>query len=75
MMKDRRDLHGRYVIPSESVDATRSFSAARLLAEPRAVGVELAQEMFTSMGLHVQDQVLLDWQAQVFGGGSVQTPE
>lgn len=70
-----RDLHGRYVIPSESVDATGSFSAARLLAEPRAVGVELAQEMLASMGLRVQEQVLLDWQAQVFGGGSAQTPQ
>ena len=37
-----------------------------LLAETRQVGVELAQHLLGQFGLKVPDQVLLDWQAQVF---------
>lgn len=63
------ELNGRYLIPTAIV-ASGSFPSARLLSDTRAVGVELAQQIFRAIGLDVPDQVFLDWQAQVFGGES-----
>lgn len=62
----KRELDGPYLVASNTLHASASVDSARLLTETRHVGVELAQLLFGQFGLQVPDQVLLDWQAQVF---------
>jgi hypothetical protein len=40
--------------------------SARLIASPRQVGVTLAQLLLQQFGLDLQDQILMDWQEQIF---------
>lgn len=62
-----RDLHGPYVTSLDKMEATVTMDAGRLLSETRQVGVELAQLLMGQFGLNVPDQVLMDWQSQIFG--------
>lgn len=60
-----RGLDRDYVIHADRVHAAETRSTAELLADPRSVGVTLAQSMFRKFGLDVPDKVLIDWQEQV----------
>jgi hypothetical protein len=59
-----RELHGPYTVDAEQLYKARTLDVARLVAEPRAIGVELAQDIFGQFGADLPDQVLLDWQHQ-----------
>ena len=61
-----RELHGLYYAPANVLVANLDAATPRLLAQPRVVGVELSQQLFQQFGLAVPDQVLFDWQAEVF---------
>lgn len=60
----KRELHGPYPIAADALGATAVVESARLLADTRQVGVELAQQVLRQFGLNVPDQVLYDWQAK-----------
>lgn len=60
----KRELNGPYLISAGTLEAIAVVDCSRLLAAPREVGVELAQQLLHQFGLDVPDQVLLDWQAQ-----------
>lgn len=60
-----RELHGPYTVDVEQVHTSRTLDVARLVAEPRAIGVELAQDIFGQFGTDLPDQVLFDWQQQI----------
>lgn len=64
-----RDLNGSYLISANELEATVVVNSARLLADTREVGVELAQQLLHQFGLDVPDKVLFDWQDQVFNRG------
>lgn len=59
-----RELHGPYRISASQLVAAESVDSARMIAEPRNVGVELTQQLLRPFGLQVPDQVLWDWQDQ-----------
>jgi hypothetical protein len=61
----KRELHGPYVTPLNTMKASVIVDAGRLLGETRHVGVELTQLLLGQFGLNVPDQVLMDWQAQI----------
>jgi hypothetical protein len=64
----KRDLPGRYVVNAEHLDADEVTDSTRLIEDPRSVGVKLTQGLLRQFGLDVADQLLLDWQDQIFGG-------
>lgn len=57
-----RELDRDYLIHADRLAAADTRSTTDLLADPRKVGVALAQSLFTKFGLNVPDQVLVDWQ-------------
>ncbi|MFT4288781.1 hypothetical protein [Nocardioides sp.] len=57
-----RELHDDYLIHTDRLEASETCSTAELLANPRGVGVALAQTLFKRFGLDLPDQVLIDWQ-------------
>lgn len=59
-----RELHRSYTVDAEQLYTSRTLDVARLVAEPRAIGVELAQDIFGQFGADLPDQVLFDWQEQ-----------
>ncbi len=59
-----RELDRDYTMHADRLHAVKTHSTAELLADPRRVGVALAQAILTKFGLKVPDQVLLDWQEQ-----------
>lgn len=60
----RRDLDRDYLIHADRLHAVETLSTAGLLADPRTVGVALAQSTFRKFGLKLPDQVLNDWEEQ-----------
>ncbi|WP_109474816.1 helix-turn-helix domain-containing protein [Ornithinimicrobium cavernae] len=62
----QRELHGPYRMASNELETQLGVSTTRLVADTRTVGVELAQGLLRQFGLGVPDQVLFDWQEQVF---------
>ncbi len=62
----KRDLNGSYLISANQLEATVVVDSARLLADTREVGVELAQQLLHQFGLDVPNKVLYDWQDEVF---------
>lgn len=65
----KRELHGPYYAPAGHLVAALDAATPRLLSQPRVVGVELAQQLLQQFGLNVSDQVLFEWQSEVFNGG------
>jgi hypothetical protein len=63
-----RELHAHYLIHANRLTSAETRSTENLLADPRAVGIALAQTLFKQFGLNVSDQVLIDWQDQVLRG-------
>lgn len=61
----KRELHGPYLTRAESVTASVALTAPALLATPRTVGIDLAQQILRKFGLNVADKVLTDWQDSV----------
>jgi hypothetical protein len=62
----RRELHGPYMVGADRLEFARMVGSAQLLEAPRGVGVDLAQGLLSQFGLTIPDQVLFDWQEQVF---------
>lgn len=56
-----------YIVSADRLEANDVIASTTLIAEPRAVGVQLTQQLLRQFGAEVSDQVLLDWQGQVFG--------
>jgi hypothetical protein len=61
-----RDLHGPYIVQADVLVAESKLGTSSLVADPLTVGVSLAQQLLGQFGLDVPDQLLRDWQAQVF---------
>lgn len=57
-----RELHGRYITHAEVLTARVVHPAPALLATPRAIGVDLAQQILRKFGLDVPDKTLMEWQ-------------
>lgn len=57
-----RELHGRYITQAEVLTARVVHPAPALLATPRAIGVDLAQQILRKFGLDVPDKTLMEWQ-------------
>jgi hypothetical protein len=62
----QRELHGPYVVSADRLTASDVVDSPGLLADPRATGVRLTQRVLKQFGLEVPDQVLMDWQDQIF---------
>lgn len=62
----RREMHGPYLTSANRLTATEVVDSTRLISNPRQVGVALAQLLLRQFGLDVPDQVLMDWQDEVF---------
>lgn len=61
----KRELHGPYVTQADSLTASGSYKSPALLASPRAVGVDLTQQILRKFGLDVSDKVLTEWQDSI----------
>lgn len=61
-----RELHGNYLAGGDTLEYEQRFEAAELAGDARTVGVGLAQGLLRLFGLNLPDQVLHEWQAQVF---------
>lgn len=57
-----RELDGDYLIHADRINATKTVATPDLLADPRGVGIALAQTLFDRFGLSIPDQVFRDWQ-------------
>lgn len=64
----RRRSARTYVTHATDLVATAQLSLTDLIAEPRHSGVDLAQLLLQQFGTDIDDQTLLDWQAQIFDG-------
>ena len=61
----KRDLNGPYVTQANSFRASGVYTAPALLASPRAIGVELAQQILRKFGLDIPDKTLMEYQDSV----------
>lgn len=61
-----RDLFGPYVISTDRLEAQQSVSTVSLIADPRGLAISIVQDLLGQFGLNLPDQVLMDWQEQVF---------
>jgi hypothetical protein len=61
-----RELHGPYLIHTDRLKARRRVTTVDLLADSRGVAVRVVQDLLGQFGLNLPDQVLMDWQEQVF---------
>lgn len=57
-----RELHGRYITRAVAMTARAVHPTPALLAAPRAVGVDLSQQILRKFGLEVTDKLLMEWQ-------------
>jgi len=55
------------IVHADRLNATRRVDSQTLLANPRRVGVTLAQDLLAQFGLDLPDTALLDLQQRVFG--------
>lgn len=62
----RRDIDETYVVAADHLESSTTISTTTLLEDARNVGVALAQALLRQFGLDLPDQVLLDWQDEVF---------
>jgi hypothetical protein len=62
----KRSLSSDLIIKRAEVPAVRTVATTDLLAETRRVGVDLAQTILRQFGADIPDQVLLDYQAEIF---------
>lgn len=62
----KRELHDAYIYSGDDIGTNLTFSTPGLLARPREAGVQVTQRLIKPFGLNVPDQVLIDWQDQVF---------
>lgn len=62
----RRDLHGSFRGPSGPIRAAVTINSENLIASPRPIGVELAQQVFRGFGLKADKDILMRWQEEVF---------
>ncbi len=65
----KRELFGPYVISTDRLEGHHSASTVGLLADPRGVAIRIVQGLLGQFGLNLSDQVLMDWQEQVFPRG------
>jgi hypothetical protein len=61
-----RELHGPYLIEANRLDAKRRVTSLELLGDTRGIAVSIVQKLLGHFGLNIPDQVLIDWQEQVF---------
>ncbi|MBB1034464.1 hypothetical protein G6031_08685 [Dietzia sp. CQ4] len=61
----RRQLHGPYVTHAATLTANVVLKSPALLATPRAVGVDLTQQILRKFGLNVADKTLMDLQDNI----------
>lgn len=63
----RRPIRSNYFVSADRLEASEVISSTSLITSPRAVGIALSQQLFRQFGADLSDQVLDDYQAQVFG--------
>ncbi|MEV0610816.1 RNA-binding domain-containing protein [Polymorphospora rubra] len=63
-----RELNANYVVNARTLEAIETLETARLIEDPRRVGIQITQQLLRQFGASISDQVLSDWQDQVFGG-------
>jgi hypothetical protein len=63
-----RSLNSDYVVSADRLDASEVVEAAHLVANPRDIGIQIAQRLMEQFGADLPRQVLVDWQEQVFRG-------
>jgi hypothetical protein len=61
-----RELQGPYLVLADRLSGSEVVNSARLIASPRQIGVALAQVLLQQFGLDLPNQVLMDWQEQIF---------
>lgn len=62
----KRELHQNYIVSANRLPATASATTAELLQNSVDLGIRLTQLLLAQFGLDLPDQVLFDWQDQVF---------
>jgi hypothetical protein len=62
----KRELHGPYTFAGNTISSERAFNSTELLTKAREAGVDVSQDLLRPFGLDIPDQVLIDWQDQVF---------
>jgi hypothetical protein len=62
----KRGLPGRYVASANRFEGDLCVGIPALLESPARVGVALTQRLVQQFGLDVPDELLFDWQDQVF---------
>jgi hypothetical protein len=65
-----RELPEHYLVAADTLTARIDVATPALLEDPRAIGVALTQRLLQQFGLSVPDQLLDEWQDQVFGRSS-----
>ena len=61
----KRELHGPHITQADALTARVVHPTPALLAAPRAVGVDLTQQILRKFGLEVADKILMEWQDSV----------
>ena len=64
-----RELSRDHLVATDTLNAHAAVESARLLADARQVGVELAQSFFHQFGAKIPDHVLYDYQAGILTRG------
>jgi hypothetical protein len=61
-----RELYGPYIVDGATLNASADVTTVDLLRDPIAVGIALTQDFLGQFGLKVPDDILREWQGQVF---------
>jgi hypothetical protein len=61
-----RSIPANLVVSTDALGTATVVPTATLIENPRGVGVTLAQGLFRQFGLDLPDQVLFDWQEEIF---------
>ncbi|WP_027497651.1 RNA-binding domain-containing protein [Rhodococcus sp. JG-3] len=62
----KREIPSNLIITSNEVPASHTITTTKLLTDPRSTGVDLAQSILRQFGANIPNQVLLDYQAEIF---------
>jgi len=60
-----RELDTNYVVNATKLETIVTLETARLIEDPRRLGVQITQQLLRQFGADISDQVLIDWQDQI----------
>ena len=64
-----RELHDDYIVSANRLDAMASAVTPHLMQNTLETGIRLTQLIISQFGLEIPDQILKDWQDEVFNRG------